>query len=86
MNRTSSKSRSLKIQREVVRVLDAEQLASVGGGDGVIITSRLPNMSVCHPAECGSVIIRPPIDFDPIFRPGPILRPGLSNGNPLLCG
>ena len=76
MKRTSSKSRSLKVQREVVRVLSAEHLAGVGGGDLIITFTRDPVVSVCrlvgscHPDDTRGPLFRDPIFRDPIFRSG----------------
>jgi ABC-type sulfate transport system substrate-binding protein len=85
MNRTSSKSRSLKIQREVVRVLTEEQLTNVGGGD-LPVNSKAPVYSVCDflcRPTTGTIIrtpdwsdiIRDPVLRDPVLQSRPFCQP-----------
>ena len=52
MNRTSSKSRVLKIQREVVRVLSSNELSGVEGGVGLIVTTVPPTIGSAGEEAC----------------------------------
>ena len=62
MFRSQSKSKSLKLQRETVRVLAGSQLASAQGGGGILIGNIVnPPVVVTRNIDCPSLPdVQPP--------------------------